>query len=188
MNFRFQHLFIQVIWFSSAVKVKSESVNCSAMSSSSHLMDCSLPDSSVHGDSPGKNPRVGSHVFLQGIFLTQGLYTGLLHCRQILYQLSYQWSPESPIIQVRSYFAIIYIYIATTFDPSFYLFLHFLLIFKNFLLCCLLCPLKHLVLCFLLCFIWFIFVSQMIFFLSNFWVLSLFVWHFLFFYSYLYNF
>ena len=31
-------------------------------------MDCSLPGSSVHGDSPGKNPGVGSHALLQGIF------------------------------------------------------------------------------------------------------------------------
>ena len=35
-------------------------------------MDCSLSDSSVHGDSPGKNTRVGYHALLQGIFLTQG--------------------------------------------------------------------------------------------------------------------
>ena len=35
-------------------------------------MDYSLPDSSVHGDSPGKNTRVGCHALLQGIFLTQG--------------------------------------------------------------------------------------------------------------------
>ena len=83
LNFRFQHLFIQVIWFSSTVK--SESVSRSAMSNSLHLVECSLPGSSVHGDSPGKNTRVGSHVFLQGIFLVQGLYTGLLHCRQIPY-------------------------------------------------------------------------------------------------------
>ena len=32
-------------------------------------------------DSPGKNTGVGSHSFLQGIFLTQGLNPGLLHCR-----------------------------------------------------------------------------------------------------------
>ena len=37
-----------------------------------NLMDCSLPDFSVHGDSPGKNTGVGSHSLLQGIFLTQG--------------------------------------------------------------------------------------------------------------------
>ena len=33
------------------------------------------------------------HFLLQGIFLTQGLNPGLLHCWQILYQLSYQGSP-----------------------------------------------------------------------------------------------
>ena len=30
-----------------------------------HPMDCSLPGSSVHGCSPGKNTRVGCHAFLQ---------------------------------------------------------------------------------------------------------------------------
>ena len=42
-----------------------------------------------------KNTGVGSVSFLQGIFLTQELNQGLQHCRQILYQLSYQWSPYS---------------------------------------------------------------------------------------------
>ena len=56
-------------------------------------MDCSLPGSSVHGDSPGKNTGVGSHSLLQGIFPTQGSNPGLLHCRQILYCLSLQGSP-----------------------------------------------------------------------------------------------
>ena len=32
-------------------------------------------------------------ILLQGIFLIQGLNPGLLHCRQILYQLSYEGSP-----------------------------------------------------------------------------------------------
>ena len=31
-----------------------------------------VPDSSVHGDSPGKNTGVGCHVLLQGVFPTQG--------------------------------------------------------------------------------------------------------------------
>ena len=39
-------------------------------------------------DSPGKNPGVGSHSFLQGIFPTQGSNLGLVHCRQILSLLS----------------------------------------------------------------------------------------------------
>ena len=33
-------------------------------------MDCSPSDSSVHGDSPGKNTGVGCHALLQGIFPT----------------------------------------------------------------------------------------------------------------------
>ena len=40
-----------------------------------------------------KNTGVGSLSLLQRIFLTQELNQGLLHCRQILYQLSYQGSP-----------------------------------------------------------------------------------------------
>ena len=39
------------------------------------------------------NTGVGSVSLLQGIFLTQELNQGLLHCRHILYQLSYQGSP-----------------------------------------------------------------------------------------------
>ena len=35
-------------------------------------MDCIPPGSSVHWDSPGKNPGVGCHSLFQGIFLTQG--------------------------------------------------------------------------------------------------------------------
>ena len=41
-------------------------------------------------DSPGKNTGVGCHALLQGIFPTQGSNLGLLHCRQILYHLSYR--------------------------------------------------------------------------------------------------
>ena len=53
-------------------------------------MGCSPPGSSVHGDSPGKNTRVGRHSLLQGIVLTQGLNLGLLHFRWIFYHLSHQ--------------------------------------------------------------------------------------------------
>ena len=51
-------------------------------------MDCSLPGSSAHGDSPGKSTGVGFHAVRQGIFLTQGLNTQLnVPCigKQILY-------------------------------------------------------------------------------------------------------
>ena len=48
-------------------------------------MDRSPPGSSVDGDSPGKNTGVGFHALLQGIFSTQGLNPGFLHCRWLLY-------------------------------------------------------------------------------------------------------
>ena len=57
-------------------------------------MDCSPPGSSFHGDSPGMNTGVGCHFLLQGIFPTQGSNPGFLHCRRILYHLSYQESPR----------------------------------------------------------------------------------------------
>ena len=57
-------------------------------------MDCSLLGSSVHGDSPRKNTGVGNCSPLQGMFPTQGSNPGLLHCKQILYQLSHQENPR----------------------------------------------------------------------------------------------
>ena len=55
---------------------------------------CSPPGSSVHEDSPGKNTGVSCHALLQGIFPTQGLNPGLLHCKWILYRLSHQGCPH----------------------------------------------------------------------------------------------
>ena len=57
-------------------------------------MDCNPPGSSAHGDSPGKNTEVGCHALLQGIFPTQGLNPGLLHCRRIPDLLSHQGIPK----------------------------------------------------------------------------------------------
>ena len=45
-------------------------------------------------NSLGQNTGVGSLSLLQGIFPTQGLNPGILHCRQILYQLSHKGSPR----------------------------------------------------------------------------------------------
>ena len=45
-------------------------------------------------NSLGQNTRVVNLSFLQGIFPTQGSNLGLLHCRQILYQLSHKGSPR----------------------------------------------------------------------------------------------
>ena len=42
----------------------------------------------------GQNTRVVAFPFSRGIFPTQGLNVGLLHCRWILYQLSHKGSPR----------------------------------------------------------------------------------------------
>ena len=45
-------------------------------------------------NSSGQNTGVGSLSLLQGIFPTQGSNPGFLHCRWILYQLSYEGNPK----------------------------------------------------------------------------------------------
>ena len=45
-------------------------------------------------DSPGKSTGVGSHFLLQGILLTHRLSLGLVHCRRVLYHVSYQGGPK----------------------------------------------------------------------------------------------
>ena len=58
-----------------------------------------LPTRLLHAwDFPGKGTGVGCHFLLQGIFLTQGMNTGLPHCRQTLYHLSHQGSHNSQVI------------------------------------------------------------------------------------------
>ena len=54
-----------------------------------------LQEDSLPSEPPGKpkNTGVGSLSILPGIFMTQELNRSLLHCRRILYQLSYQGSP-----------------------------------------------------------------------------------------------
>ena len=59
---------------------------------SNSLLNCGLYSP---WNSPGQNTGIGSLSLLQGIFPMQGSNPGLLHCRQILYQLSHR---ESPII------------------------------------------------------------------------------------------
>ena len=54
--------------------------------------DYSLPGSSIK--SLDKNTGVGCCSHLQGVFPTQGSNLGFLHCRPILYCLSYQGSPS----------------------------------------------------------------------------------------------
>ena len=51
----------------------------------------------------GKDTGMAYHFLLQGIFPTQGLNLGLLHCRQILSQLNYKGSPMSMVFNTNSY-------------------------------------------------------------------------------------
>ena len=64
-------------------------------------MDSCLPNSSVHGDSPGKNTGMGLSFLLQGIFPTQGSNPGLPHCGQVLYCLSHQGSLKKNIFMYK---------------------------------------------------------------------------------------
>ena len=57
-------------------------------------MDYSPPGSSVHGIFQARILEWVAMASSRGIFPTQGLNPGLLHSRQILYQLSYQGSPS----------------------------------------------------------------------------------------------
>ena len=66
------------------------------LSESLSVMSDSLQSHRLYSpwNSPGQNTGVGSLSLLQEIFLTQGLNSGLLYCRWILYQLSHQGNPR----------------------------------------------------------------------------------------------
>ena len=75
------------------------SVDCSVMSDSLQPLGLYPTRLLCPWNFPGKNTGVGCHFLLQGIFPTQGLNPGLLHCRQMLYHLSHQGSPKGkPVI------------------------------------------------------------------------------------------
>ena len=68
-----------------------------------HVQFCATPQTVAHQAALSipvfsmqeyKNTGIGCHVLLRGIFPTQGLDPGLLHCRWILYQLSHKGSPK----------------------------------------------------------------------------------------------
>ena len=83
----------QQLWMASELHVRAV---CSVTELSLPLCDpmhCGPPGSSVHGDSPAKNTRVGCYALLQGIFPTHGLNPGLSHYRWTLYHLNHQGSP-----------------------------------------------------------------------------------------------
>ena len=89
-----------IIWMS-IVKVKwSRSVVSDSLRPHGLLcLQCQWYEKSPW-DFPGNSTGVDSHFLLQGIFLTQGSNLGLPHCRQMLYCLSHQGSPNTPLAVV----------------------------------------------------------------------------------------
>ena len=60
---------------------------------------------SIHGIFQARVLEWGAISILQGIFLTQGLNPGLLHCRQMLYCLSHQGIPDSLTCLLKNMYA-----------------------------------------------------------------------------------
>ena len=86
----FWYVLISYMFFSCAVL-------CLVTQSSLTLCDpvnCSLPGSSVHGDSPGKHAGVGYHALLQGDLPNPGIEPRSPALQQIIYQLSHQGRPR----------------------------------------------------------------------------------------------
>ena len=69
-----------------------------------------LQEDSLPAEPPGKpkNTGVGGLSLLQGIFPTQESNWGLLHCRQILYQLSYQGSPHTYRCSLNNWLSLLF--------------------------------------------------------------------------------
>ena len=61
--------------------------------------DCSLPGSSVHRDSPGKNIGVGFHALFPGIFLTQRSNPCLIspELAGVFFTTSTSWEAQSNV-------------------------------------------------------------------------------------------
>ena len=96
---------------------------CLSESESRSVVSDSLWPHGLYGlwNSPGQNTGVGSPSLLQVIFPTQGSNPGLLHCSQILYQLSYKKSTREgrhsylPLIYLDFSYSVRRFYFAVTF-------------------------------------------------------------------------
>ena len=103
----FSNCFTYINPFNHQTALYSVSVSRSVVADS--LRPHGLQPTGLHcpGDFPDKDTGVGCHFLLQGIVPTQGSDLGLLHCRQILYQLSYKgnlaWKPPAILFGLLSY-------------------------------------------------------------------------------------
>ena len=92
------HHGVEGVWMGIGLVVGRVGNQCSlSLSESCSVVSDSLQPHGLYSpwNSPGWNTGVGSLSLLQGVFPTQGSNPGLLHCRRILYQLSYERSPFS---------------------------------------------------------------------------------------------
>ena len=85
------------------VTVFINSVHCSVVSDSLQCHGLQPARLLCPWDSLGKNPGVGSHSLLQGIFPTQGSNPGLTHCRHIFYSPSYQGHLQYEALLIEKY-------------------------------------------------------------------------------------
>ena len=88
-----------MLWRSSVLNHETTCANALSIYSESESYSVVSDSLRSHGlyspwNFPGQNTGVGSLSLLQGIFPTQGLNSGLTHCRRILYHLSQQGSPR----------------------------------------------------------------------------------------------
>ena len=76
---------------------------CAPQSESRSVVSDSLRPHGLHSpwNSPGQNTGMGSLCFLQKIFPTPASNPGLLHCRRILNQLSYEGKKVKSLSRVR---------------------------------------------------------------------------------------
>ena len=73
------------------VKVKVQSLSCVRFFVNPWTVAYQAPGPQ---NFPGKSTGEGCHFLVQRAITTQGSNPGFLHCRQILYQLSHQGSPN----------------------------------------------------------------------------------------------
>ena len=94
--------YIKAVYYHPAYLTQSE-VKWSEVKWNCLVMSDSLRSHGLHSpwNSPGQNTGVGSLSLLQWIFLTQESNQGLLHCRLILYQLSYEGRPICRVHHVK---------------------------------------------------------------------------------------
>ena len=95
-------IFHEILTYASPA-VLSESVSHSAL----RPMDYSLPGSSLHEILPARILEEVATAFSKGIFPIQGLNPGLLHCRQILYHLSF-WGSLAYLKTVNIFWCVFY--------------------------------------------------------------------------------